>query len=96
MTFKLSDFTVAQLKKAITIKEKIEKLEIELNTILGGISTDNPIVESIKPEKAEKNNIKPVSTTAPKRKRTMSAEGKAKMAASAKARWAKHRAEKSE
>jgi chorismate synthase len=94
MTFKLSDFTVAQLQKAITIKEKIEKLENELNTILGGISTDNPIVESIKPGKPDKNAKKPISTAATKRKRTMSAEGKAKMAASAKARWAKHRAEK--
>ena len=96
MTFKLSGFTVAQLKKAVIIKEKIEKLENELNTILGGISTDNPIVESIKPEKAEKKARKPISTAAPKRKRTMSVEGKAKMATSAKARWAKHRAEKSE
>jgi hypothetical protein len=85
MTFKLSDFTVAQLKKAIIIKEKIEKLENDLNTILGGISTDNPIVESIKPDKAEKNSKKPVSTGAPKRKRKMSGEVKVKMAASAKA-----------
>ena len=94
MTFKLSEFTVAQLKKAVTIKEKIEKLENELNTILGGISMDAPIVELNKPNKAEKKAKKPIETSAPKRKRTMSQEGRAKMAAAAKARWAKHRAEK--
>ena len=90
MTFKLSEFTVAQLKKAVTIKEKIEKLENELNTILGGISTDAPIVELNKPNKAKK----PIENAAPKRKRTMSQEARAKLAAAAKARWAKRRAEK--
>lgn len=94
MTFKLSEFTVEQIKQAIAIKEKIEKLENELNTILGGISTDNPIVEWHKSVKAEKNSKKAVEAAAPKRKRVMSPEGRAKIAAAATARWAKLRAKK--
>ena len=91
MTFKLSEFTVAQLKQVIAIKEQIEKLEYDLNTILGGISSDAPIIELDQPGK---NAKKAVDAGLPKRKRTMSKAARAKIAAAAKARWAKHHANK--
>jgi len=73
----LTSLTVAQLKEAIAIKEKIEALEQELALIPGTTAeTPMPAIEE------------PVAT--PKRKkRKMSAATKAKMAASQKQRWAK-------
>ena len=72
-----SNLSVAQLKRAVTIKEQIEQLEAELSGIAGeppkAISTVAPIF-------------------APK-KRTMSAAAKAKISAAQKARWAKDRGE---
>jgi hypothetical protein len=73
----LTTLTVAQLKEAIAIKEKIEALDQELASILGtAAETAMPVLEM------------PVAT--PKRKkRKMSAATKAKMAAAQKQRWAK-------
>jgi hypothetical protein len=70
MTY-LTDLTIGQLNKIVSIKEKIEKLQGQLNSLVGGGQTHSPAAEK-----------------APK-KRRMSAAARARIAAGARARWAK-------
>jgi len=65
-----------QLRKAADLQEKITSLESELASILGGETQSSAVV---------------TPSAAPK-KRGMSAEGKAKIAAAQKLRWAKFNA----
>lgn len=74
----LLTLTPAQLNRAADIKEMIASLEKELAGILGASA---PTVKTLA--------AKPV-----KKKRTMSAEGRARVAAAQKARWAKIKAAK--
>ena len=74
----INQLTVSQLRKAADIKEKITSLEKELAAILGASA---PV--------AKTPAAKPV-----KKKRTMSAAGRAAVAAAQKARWAKIKAAK--
>ena len=78
----LKSLTVAQLKEAIAIKEKIEALEQELASILG--TTAEPAMPE--PEM-------PVGTSG-RRKKKMSPAAKAKISAAQKARWAKTKGER--
>jgi len=68
--------SVAQLKRAITIKEQIESLESELAGVLGG-STPAPSVAKV------------VAPAPAKKKKVMSPAARAKIATAQKARWAK-------
>ena len=72
----LHQLTTAQLKEAIKLEEQIEAAQAKLDAILGT------------PETTAKPKRKMVARTKGKR-RTMSAEGRAKIAAAQKARWAK-------
>ena len=71
----LARLSVAQLKRATAIKERIEKLERELTGILG---IPEPLTVG----------------GAIRRRRKMSAAGRARISAAAKARWAKVKAGK--
>jgi hypothetical protein len=72
----IKDFTVAQLKRAIELREQIEDLQEQLASIGGGPRLGRP------PGPAK---------LAKKGKRRMSAAGRARIAAAAKARWARYR-----
>lgn len=67
--------TSAQLKKAASLADKIEKLQKELASILGGSSAG---AKTAKAPKAKK-------------KRVMSAEAREKIAAAQRKRWAKQK-----
>ena len=69
----LTSLSVAQLKRAVAIKERIQKLEKKLAAIIG--------VPSSAP--AEGRVIR--------RRRKMSAEARAKIAAAQRARWARQK-----
>lgn len=71
--------TAAQLRHAADIKEKIVSLQKELAAILGA-SAFAPAAAPL--------------AAAPSKKRTMSVEGRARVAAAQKARWAKIKAAK--
>jgi hypothetical protein len=71
----LSRLSVAQLKRAVAIKQQMERLEKQLVGILGGPDTT------------------PVGQVT-RRRRKMTAAGRAKIAAAAKERWAKVKAAK--
>jgi hypothetical protein len=86
----LRNFSSAQLKRALQIREQIEVLEQELGN-LGG--AEQPL------KKRRSKLVKRIKTTtssneAPKKKRVMSASAKAKIAAAQKARWARFHAAK--
>jgi hypothetical protein len=75
----IKNITPSQLRQAADLKEKISTLENQLSQLLG--ATTQSVV------------AKPVTTKAPKKK-GMSAAGRARIAAAAKARWAKVKAAK--
>jgi hypothetical protein len=68
----LANLSVQQLKKVITIREKIEKLERDLRGLLG----EETEIKSRRPKKGS---------------RGISPEGRERIAAAQRARWAKHR-----
>jgi len=70
--------SIDQLKRAITISEQIQKLESELASILGASAKVSA------PAKVAAAAAKPG-----RRRRGLSAEGRARIAAAQKARWAK-------
>jgi hypothetical protein len=70
--------TLTQLKEAVAIGERIEKLQAELASLLGGGSTPAVPLPSVKSAPA------PVSG-----KRFVSREARARMAAAQVARWAR-------
>ena len=72
----IANLSIQQLRKAATLKEKIQSLEKELGRILG-------------------SSAKLVAHVAPKKRRKMSAAGRAKIAAAQRARWAKVNGRKS-
>jgi hypothetical protein len=71
-TISLSNLSVQQLKRAVVIRENIEKLEKELSSILGETA----------PAKPARGRGK---------KRVMSPEARARIAAAQRARWAKRK-----
>jgi hypothetical protein len=78
--------TIANLKQAIEITEQIEKLQAQLNALLQDIGA---------PVKAAKSPAVKVSAPKPaKKRRGMSAAGRAAIVAAQKARWAKIKKEK--
>ena len=81
----LASLTAKQLKKAAVLRERIDRLETELNKILtvGG----SPVSATTRGKR--KAPAKPKVT---KKKRRMSAAGRARIAAAARARWAKRKA----
>jgi hypothetical protein len=76
----LHELTTSQLKQALGLREQIEELQSRLTAILGG-SDDAPV----RPATTKKKVGRPPG------KRTMSPEGRAKIAAAQKARWSKTR-----
>ena len=77
----LSSLSVAQLQRAITLKEQIEAWEAELATLLGSGSAPSSKVSV----------AAPVALPA-KKKKVMSAAARARIAAAQKARWAERKA----
>jgi hypothetical protein len=106
--YMFENITVAQLRKAVAIKEQIESLESELAGLLGA-STSNGVrgrpsgrrtmspaararISAAQKARWAKTNEPAVSTTPKRGRRKMSAAVKARLSAAAKARWAKARA----
>jgi len=82
MAISLRNLSVAQLQRAVAIKEQIEGLESELSRIFGPADTSTP------------TGLGSGAATSGKRRRTMSAEARAAIGRATKERWAKRRAEK--
>ena len=78
----LLNLTVAQLKKAVALKEKIDTFNVELAALLGG-------------EASGSNSAPTPKRGRPPGKGGMSAAGRKRIAEAQKARWAKINAAKS-
>src|SRR5271170_3778114 len=74
---KLNDLTISQLNRVIAIKEQIESLQGQL--------------DSITPDGGSNGAPTAFATTKKKKKRRMSAAGRRAIAAAARARWAEYR-----
>ena len=72
----LTNLSVAQLRSALAIKERMQKLERKLAAVIGGAASA------------------PAEGRVIHRRRKMSAEARAKIAAAQRARWAKQKAGK--
>jgi hypothetical protein len=79
----IKDLTVAQLMRVIEIRGQIEKLQAQLDSIgtAGKVGRPPKIVSEV------------AATPRKEGRRHMSAAGRARIAAAAKARWAKYRGE---
>jgi hypothetical protein len=75
----ITTLTPQQLRKAADLKENIDGLQEQLNAILGGGETPTPVAaeEPGRPKNGRR-----------KRRKKVSAEGRANISAAAKARWA--------
>jgi len=80
----LADYSPAQLEEAIALKKQIATLEARLASLSSGV----PIGQ--RPRLNAARTITPVAAL--KKKRKMSAAGRARIAAALKARWAKAKA----
>ena len=74
--------SVDQLKRAVAIAEQIKALQSQLAALLGNPSAPAPKVTG---------RVKAVKFPVVKKKRMMSAEGRARIAAAQKERWAKQK-----
>jgi hypothetical protein len=80
----ISNLTPRQLRKAADLKEKIDGLQSELNSILGGEVSAPPQAALEAPEK-------PANGRKRKKRKKISAQGRANIAAAQRARWAARR-----
>lgn len=85
-----------QLKRAITIKEQIQSLEAELASILSGAFGAGNTVLAGKRKYTKKGSTEaaPKEAKPKKVRKQMSEEGRAKIVAAQKKRWAKIKKEK--
>jgi hypothetical protein len=80
----LADYTPQQLEQAIDLKKQIAALEARLASLSSGAATG---------KRTRLNAVRAITPAiAPKKKRQMSAAGRARIAAAARARWAKAKA----
>ena len=85
----ITNLTSKQLRKAADIQDKIEALQADLAAILGSAP-----VAAAASSKADAPKAAKAAKGPKKRKGGMSAEGRARVAAAQKARWAKVKAAK--
>jgi hypothetical protein len=84
----IRNLSVAVIERAITIKKKISMLEAELAALLGGAKA-GPKGKAAKVVDEQDEDPAPKKARA---QRTMSPEGRARIIAAQKARWAKAKA----
>ncbi len=78
----LADLTTSQLRRIIEIKEKIEVLQSELEGVVGSSAGEPGRVK-----RGRKPGRPPGRAAVKKARRKISAAGRARMRAAAKARW---------
>jgi hypothetical protein len=102
MAATLSNISVQHLKRALVIREKIERLERDLESLLGGPGSSSTnghggrrrmsAAARAKIAAAQKLRWAKYRKGSGKGRRKMSAAARAKISAAAKARWAKAKA----
>jgi hypothetical protein len=89
----MTNLSLAQLRQAVSIKERIDGLQVELNQLLGKSVPTAPAAKAAPVAKAAKaaKAASVVAVTDGRRGRKRSPEMRARMAAAQRARWAKKR-----
>jgi len=98
----ITQITSDSLRRLLDLTEKkdqiinaLAEVENELASAIKAVSAKaSEAVKSVAPAKAAKTSIKPAAAKPEKKRRKISPEGRARMAAAAKARWATRRAGK--
>jgi len=92
----IANLTPSLLRQAAELKEQIEALELQLETVLNGgeIAVPMETAEETQPVKAKRGRPAKADKAEKKPRRKISKAGRAAMAAAAKARWAKAKAAK--
>ena len=85
----MSTPSLAQLRRAISISEKIEKMEAELVSILGSSVLASPGKRKYTKRAVAEAGTEEAAPAKKKKRKKMSEEGRAKIVAAQKARWAK-------
>jgi hypothetical protein len=83
----MTNLSLAQLRQAVSIKERIDGLQVELNQLLGKSALAAPVAKAAPASKA----ASVVAVPDGRRGRKRSPEMRARMAAAQRARWAKKR-----
>jgi len=84
----MTTLTTAQLRQALSLREKIDALESELGQLFGGASVRRITQPETPVQRAPWARVKRQTTVAVKtKKRRMSAAGRARIAAAARKRW---------
>jgi len=84
----MTTLSLTQLRQAISLREKIDQLESELATLLGSTPVARRTRKTLRFSAGDESNGK----VGKKAKRTMSAAGRAKIAAAARKRWKRAKA----
>lgn len=88
----MTNISASDLRRAADIQDEIESLQGELNKILGGTDAGNGVKRRGRKPKVDGDVDRFKEDRGMKPKRKMSAAGRAKIAAAARARWAKAKA----
>jgi len=93
----IANWTPSKLRQAAELKEKIEALELQLETVLSGGEISAAVetaeeIPAVKPKRGRPAKANKPAETEAKPRRKISKAGRAAMAAAAKARWAKAKA----
>ena len=85
----MSTPSLAQLRRAISISEKIEALQAELQSILGSSGAASTGKRKYTKRAVAEAGTEEVAPAKKKKRKPMSEEGRAKIVAAQKKRWAK-------
>jgi hypothetical protein len=88
----LSDLSVAQLQRAIVIKQKIESLEGELAAVFGGAGPGPVMARRRGRPPGRRKSVPATEPVPPAAKRNVSAAVRKRLSQVAKARWKKAKA----
>jgi len=101
----LAELSAGQLRRAVQLREQIDRLEKQLDSILGGgtlparpaqaktiISTAGRArIAAAQRQRWARTRVTPPARPAARGKRVLSPEGRAKIVAAVRARWARER-----
>lgn len=94
MANQIANLSVEELQRAIAIRQQIEALEAELNSLGSGVVKRGPGRPPLRQLRARFATVVAAQATPSRKKRNMSPEARERIAAAQRARWAKVKGDK--